>query len=277
MAASGKVAIVTGASRGIGRAVAERLARDGFRVAVHFQRARAEAQRVLESLSGEGHITVQADVADAAAVHTLVASVVERLGSIDLLINNAGIYHLHPIAEVDYEGWKRAWADTLAVNLTGPANLMFCALPHLLERGGGKIVNITSRGAFRGEPDAPAYGASKAGLNAAGQSLAKALAPKGIHVFTVAPGWVETDMAAEHLTGPGRRRGSQPEPAGPGGAARGDRQPGLVPGGRRFRVPDRLRHRHQRRLVPQVAAATASSVADDQDQAPQGHATGAAQ
>jgi len=89
--------------------------------------------------------------------------------------------------------------DTLAVNLLGPANLCWCAVRHM--RPGGRIINISSRGAFRGEPRQPAYGASKAGLNSLGQSLARALGPRGIAVTTVAPGFVETDMAAEALSG----------------------------------------------------------------------------
>src|SRR5690606_10813520 len=95
-----------------------------------------------------------------------------------------------------------AWQQIIDVNLFGPANLMYCAARQMMTMGrGGRIVNISSRGAFRGEPEAPAYGASKAGLNALSQSLAKKLAPHGIFVAVVAPGFVETDMAAEHLSG----------------------------------------------------------------------------
>jgi NAD(P)-dependent dehydrogenase (short-subunit alcohol dehydrogenase family) len=90
----------------------------------------------------------------------------------------------------------------VAVNLSGAAHVIHGAIPHLRAAGGGHIVNITSRGAFRGEPEAPAYGAAKAGLNALGQSLAIALAPDGIHVVAVAPGWVETDMTRDILQSP---------------------------------------------------------------------------
>ena len=116
----------------------------------------------------------------------------------DVLVNNAGIYLPHPVTEVSYEGRQDAWRQTLAVNLTGAANVTWCAVQHM-KHTGGQIVNVTSRGAFRGEPDHLAYAASKAGLNAFGQSLARALAPFGIAVSTVAPGFVETDMAAEIL------------------------------------------------------------------------------
>src|SRR5205085_5618976 len=88
---------------------------------------------------------------------------------------------------------------TLAINLTGPAHLSYCAARAMVAQGGGRIVNVSSRGAFRGEPGAPAYAASKAGLNALSQSLAKALAPQGIYVFVVAPGWVSTQRVAHRV------------------------------------------------------------------------------
>jgi len=121
------------------------------------------------------------------------------LGGLDVLVNNAGIYVWHPITEVSYEQWQDVWHQTMTVNLTGAANATWCAVQHMKDTG-GRIVNVTSRGAFRGEPRHPAYGASKAGLNAFGQSMARALAPFGISVAMVAPGYVETEMAAADLT-----------------------------------------------------------------------------
>jgi NAD(P)-dependent dehydrogenase (short-subunit alcohol dehydrogenase family) len=120
-----------------------------------------------------------------------------------VLVNNAGVFLAHPPLSTSYEDWQAAWSRTLATNLTGAANAAFCAVPHLVAAGGGAIVNVSSRGAFRGEPQCPAYGASKAGMNALGQSLALALAPQGIWVGTVAPGFVQTEMAREVLDGPG--------------------------------------------------------------------------
>jgi len=108
----------------------------------------------------------------------------------------------HPIADVGYDEWQAAWRATLGVNLIGAANVTWCAVQHMIPAGGGRIVNVSSRGAFRGEPGQPAYGASKAGLNAFGQSLAVSLAPYGITVATVAPGFVDTDMAVERVHGP---------------------------------------------------------------------------
>jgi NAD(P)-dependent dehydrogenase (short-subunit alcohol dehydrogenase family) len=127
--------------------------------------------------------------------------VVREFGRLDILVNNAGIYELHPPATAEFSRWKEAWDRTIAVNLTAPAHLSFFAIQQMLRTGGGSIVNISSRGAFRGEPESPAYGAAKAGLNALGQSLAKALAPHNIFVYTVAPGWVDTDMALPHTSG----------------------------------------------------------------------------
>lgn len=140
-------------------------------------------------------------MADAGSSRDLIGRVVEEMGSIDVLVNNAAIFEAHPILEVDYEGWQSAWSDTIATNLIGPANLTFLAAKHMLESG-GRVVNVSSRGAFRGEPETPAYGASKAGLNAMSQSMAQALAPYGVFFYVVAPGFVETDMATRVLDGP---------------------------------------------------------------------------
>jgi 3-oxoacyl-[acyl-carrier protein] reductase len=192
-----RAVLVTGASRGIGRAVAEAFAAAGDRVAVHYREQAGLAEAVVKGLPPAGHCTVRADLADPAAVREMVDEAAGALGGLDVVVNNAGIYEPHPVAEASYEQWQRAWAATLAVNLTGAANVIWCAVRHM--GPGGRIVNVTSRGAFRGEPEHPAYGASKAGLNSLTGSLAKALAPRRIAVAAVAPGYVETDMTTEHL------------------------------------------------------------------------------
>jgi NAD(P)-dependent dehydrogenase (short-subunit alcohol dehydrogenase family) len=202
-------ALVTGASRGIGRAIAIVLALRGVRVAVHYQTNHASARATLAKLAGRGHALVGADLADPAATATLWHEVSGVFGRIDLLVNNAGIYREHPPLAVDYKEWQEAWRATLATNLLGPANLSLLAAQAMSARperrsgswGRGRIVNVSSRGAFRGEPDAPAYGASKAGLNSLSQSLAKALAPRGVYVYCLAPGWVETEMVAAYSAG----------------------------------------------------------------------------
>jgi 3-oxoacyl-[acyl-carrier protein] reductase len=203
---SERAILVTGASRGIGSAVARAFAAAGDRVAIHHRDSAGLAGEVLARLPGSGHVIVQADLADAGAVRQMVDAASAQLGGLDVLVHNAGVFVPHQITEVSYEQWQEAWQLTLGVNLTGAANASWCAVQHMIASGGGSIVNVSSRGAFRGEPRQPGYGASKAGLNALGQSLAVALGPHGIRVATVAPGYVETDMAIEHLQSP---RGAQ--------------------------------------------------------------------
>ncbi|MEV1204126.1 SDR family NAD(P)-dependent oxidoreductase [Microbispora rosea] len=197
---SERAVLVTGASRGIGRAIALAFAAAGDRVAIHHRGSPDLAERLRAELPGQGHAIVQADVADPADARRMVEEAAAALGGIDVLVNNAGIFLHHPITETSYEEWQTVWRETLAVNLVGPANVIWNAVRHMTP--GGRIVNVSSRGAFRGEPNSPAYGAGKAGLNALGQSLAIALAPLGIAVATVAPGFVETDMTNEHLKAP---------------------------------------------------------------------------
>jgi 3-oxoacyl-[acyl-carrier protein] reductase len=199
---SNNVVLVTGASRGIGRSIAELFAAEGARVVVHYHANREAAERTLSSLAGTGHLMLQADLAKPDDIKRLVADTVTTFGRLDVLVNNAGVFEEHPPARVTFDEWMRAWNATLDTNLTGAAHTAFLAAKQMIAQGGGRIINITSRGAFRGEPDAPAYGASKAGLNAFSQSMAKALAPHNIYVYAIAPGWVDTDMAAEILASP---------------------------------------------------------------------------
>ena len=199
---TGRAILVTGASRGIGQAIAQAFAAQGDRVAIHYNAASAAAKAVRDGLPGDGHAIVQADLTDAAAVRLMVDDAAGQLGGLDVLVNNAGIYEEHLITEASYEEWQDAWQQTLGVNLIGAVNATWCAVRHMIPRGGGRIINVTSRGAFRGEPRHPAYGASKAGLNAFGQSMARYLAPHGIAVASVAPGYVLTDMTTEELASP---------------------------------------------------------------------------
>jgi 3-oxoacyl-[acyl-carrier protein] reductase len=196
-------ALVTGGSRGIGRQIAVQLAARGVRVGITYQKNMPAAESVLDSLPGKGHAIFQADMGVPADLDRLWDEALRHFGKVDVVVNNAAVYRMHPPLRADENAWRAAWKWTLAANLLGPAHLSHLAARAMAAAGGGRIVNISSRGAFRGEPEAPAYGASKAGLNALSQSLAKALAPSDILVFCIAPGWVETDMAAEFLSGPG--------------------------------------------------------------------------
>jgi NAD(P)-dependent dehydrogenase (short-subunit alcohol dehydrogenase family) len=195
---------VTGGSRGIGLGIARLLAGRGARVALGYATDKARARVALAGLGGKGHAAIAADLADPRGAARLWAEADEWAdGALAILVNNAGIYEEHPPLSTSAADWLEKWQRTLAANLTGPAILSHLAARSMAARGGGRIVNISSRGAFRGEPSAPAYGASKAGLNSLSQSLARALAPSSVFVFCIAPGWVATDMAAPHLEGPG--------------------------------------------------------------------------
>lgn len=198
--------LVTGAGRGIGAAIARSLASAGHRVAVHTGSDADRAGRVRDQLPGSGHRVIVADLSDPAACARVIAEAVDGLGDLDVLVNNAGIFTAHPIDATSYTDWQRRWAETMALNLYAPANLAWLALEHWLHRrqgpAGARLVNVGSRGAYRGEPGTPAYGASKAGLHALTQSLAVALAPHGISATAVAPGFVDTDMARTVLDGP---------------------------------------------------------------------------
>jgi 3-oxoacyl-[acyl-carrier protein] reductase len=196
-------ALVTGASGGIGAAIARALARRGVTLTLHYRSDRNGIDATYRSLAGDGHRIIQADLTDPASIERLWQEATTASGRIETLVNNAGIFPNHPPLEVSYADWTAAWQRTLAINLTAPAHLSYCAARAMAMQGSGRIINISSRGAFRGEPKMPAYGASKAGLNAMSQSLAKALAPKGVYVFVVAPGWVSTPRVSESIKEPG--------------------------------------------------------------------------
>jgi len=194
--------LVTGASGGIGRAIAVALAERGVRVAVHYNSDRAAAEETRRALTGADHVLFGADLSDAAAIEPFWREVMRAFGRLDALVNNAGIYDAHSPVTAEYAAWSEIVRRTLATNFLGPAQLSFFSARAMAQQGSGRIVNISSRGAFRGEPTAPAYAASKAAINAFGQSFAKAFASKGVQVFAVAPGWVSTERVAAHVRDP---------------------------------------------------------------------------
>ena len=194
--------LITGASGGIGRAAAIECASRGARIGVHYNGNRDRAEETLAALSGDGHQLFQCDITDPDAAERLIEDADQALDSLDVLVNNAGVSQRHQFEDIDYATWQQTWQRIVNTNLTAAGNLCFLAGKKMIARGGGRIVNVSSRGAFRGEPLMPWYGASKAGMNAMGQSLAQALGPKGVFVYTVAPGFVETEMAATVLASP---------------------------------------------------------------------------
>jgi NAD(P)-dependent dehydrogenase (short-subunit alcohol dehydrogenase family) len=186
--------------------VAARLAAAGVTVAVHCRSDVAAAAAVVAGLPGDGHVIVTGDIADPEQVEAFVGKAIAGLGGLDILVNNAGIHTNQPIASTSYEQWRSGWRHVIDVNVHGTANVTWCVVDHLRTRpegaAGGRIINVGSRGAYRGEPDAPAYGASKAAVHSMTQSLAVSLAAYGIAVAAVAPGFVQTDMTESLLAGP---------------------------------------------------------------------------
>lgn len=187
-----QVALVTGASRGIGRAIARELARDGYAVCINYYEQHEAAEDVAALLRAEGRraMAVQADVADRQAVEAMVCSVEAAWGPVSLLVNNAGISRQGLFQDMDDDGWDRM----LAVNLTGARNACMAVLPGMLSEKRGSIVNISSIWGLRGASCEVAYACTKAAIVGLTRSLALELAPSGIRVNAVAPGCIETDM-----------------------------------------------------------------------------------
>ena len=187
-----QTALVTGSSRGIGRAIAVELAREGWAVCVNYLEHREAAEDLVRLLRAEGWeaIAVRADVSDRDAVEAMVRTAQAELGPIELLVNNAGISYQGLFQDTSNEIWDR----TLAVNLTGARNAAQAVLPHMLSEKRGCIVNISSMWGLRGASCEVAYACSKAAIIGLTRSLALELAPSGIRVNCVAPGCIETDM-----------------------------------------------------------------------------------
>ncbi len=195
---SGKVVLVTGASRGIGRESAIRLAEAGANVAVNYCRSRAAAEDVVQMI-GERGLAVGADLADPGKVQAMIDAVVAHFGRLDVLVNNAATFEVNPFDSGDYGAWQRGWRRTFDVNVFGAANAAFLAMGQMRKQGGGRIINVASRAAFRGETEFADYGASKAALVNLTISIARGCAKDNIISSCVAPGFIATEMAQAEI------------------------------------------------------------------------------
>ncbi len=195
---AGQTALVTGASRGIGRALAAGLSGAGANVAVHYCKNKACAKNLVSDLGRAAHI-FGADLSHVGACERLIKTVIAHYGRLDVLVCNAGVARLIPMT-ASTEEWSGAWAETMAVNLRATELLNRLAILHFEERGGGRIINIASRAAFRGDtPEYMTYAASKGGVVALTRSIARGYGKRGICAFVLAPGFVRTDMARESM------------------------------------------------------------------------------
>ena len=213
--------LLTGGSRGIGAAAVRALHTAGDNVFFTYNSNGDAAQRLAGEL-GERAFCAQSDISDAASLPALVDACIARLGSIDVLVNNAGIFEYNPFFGTSYQAWQQGWQRTFGVNVFGSANLTYLVLQHMRARGGGRVINIVSRSSHRGELSFADYGAGKAALNNLTKSIARSCAKDGIVSIAIAPGFIETEMAAEELEErrseiedeiPGRRVGTPGEVA----------------------------------------------------------------
>jgi 3-oxoacyl-[acyl-carrier protein] reductase len=191
-ALTGNIALVTGGSRGIGRAIAARLAADGARVVVT-SRAAERAETVAAALPGAGHVGAACDVADRESVDALVARVEEEVGPLNVVVNNAGVTEDNILVRLSDE----AWDTVLDTNLKGAFNVVRAVSRGMMKRRAGRIINITSVVGLTGNRGQVNYAASKAGLLGLTKSVAKELASRNVLCNAVAPGFIDTDMTAD--------------------------------------------------------------------------------
>jgi len=214
---TGKSALVTGGARGIGRACCLMLARAGAAVAVNYRVESPSAELLVEEIEAMGGeaFALAADVSQRADAEMLVDETVARLGAIDILVNNAGIWRSSPIEEMS----DGEWTEMLAINLTGTFHCIRAAVPSMKEARSGRIINIASTAGQRGEAFSSHYAATKGAVISLTKSLATELAPHGILVNCVAPGWAVTDMTRDDLLGARRESILQTIPLGRAGTA----------------------------------------------------------
>ncbi|HXI14210.1 MAG TPA: SDR family NAD(P)-dependent oxidoreductase [Thermoanaerobaculia bacterium] len=196
---AGRVALITGASRGIGRETATLMAAAGASIAINHRSSEEDARTLSDEIGAERSTVIRADVGDPSQVARMVEETIDHFGRLDILVNNAATFALNKFDRDDYEEWQNGWQRTFQVNVFGAANAAFLAMRWMRENGGGKIINVASRAAFRGETEFADYGASKAALVNLTRSLARSCAGDKIIASCVAPGFVDTSMAAEEL------------------------------------------------------------------------------
>lgn len=212
----GKIALVTGGSRGIGRAIALKLAEAGCDVAILYAGREDAARETVEALEGMGvrAMSVRCDVSDEAQADAAVRAVTEQLGAVDILVNNAGIVRDGLTMRMRTEDFRAV----LDVNLTGAFHMIRACLPGFVRRRSGRIVNITSVSGMMGNPGQANYSSSKAGLIGLTKTVAREVASRGITVNAVAPGFIETDMTAS-MSGAALEKGLAAVPMGRIGSA----------------------------------------------------------
>ena len=193
---SNKTVFISGAAGGIGEALCNSFASANARIIMHCNSNREKAESIMSNLPKNKHMIVNGDLSEAENIERIF----NEIDRVDVVVNNAALIEKHEIESLSFESWKKIWKRTLDINLLGHAHIIYFASQKMKNNNGGKIINISSRGAFRGEPNAPAYGASKAGLNSLGQSMAKALAKDKIFVYTIAPGFVDTERVKKLVT-----------------------------------------------------------------------------
>ncbi len=193
------VALLTGGSRGIGASAVRALHRDGVEVAFTYS-SNAESATQLANELGDRAFALRCDLADYDALPPVLNACVERYGRIDVLVNNGAIFEDNPFFDNDYASWRRGWERTFSINLFGGVHLTYLALQRMRAQGSGKIVNVASRSAHRGELNVADYGASKAALVNFTKSIARSCGRYGIKAIAIAPGFIETDMAAPDLS-----------------------------------------------------------------------------
>ena len=196
---NGRVALVTGGSRGIGREIVLLLAKAGADVMINYSRSSAAAEAVSAEAGPQSTAVFGADISDPEACVSLVDATLARFSRIDILVNNAATFDTNRFDGDDYRAWQQGWRRTFDVNLFGAANMAYLVMVPMRRQGGGKIINIASRAAFRGETEFADYGASKAALVNLTRSIARGCAGDKIIASCVAPGFIETEMAASEL------------------------------------------------------------------------------